>query len=670
MIFVGNNVLHCSLLGYAMKKTKILVLTILLIVGFALNSELYQSYLTSFCSEYYYLDITPTDTTYDNLPMYLDEFAKKNKRPFFCVEVTDTVFGKTFVDIYCNDLAYEDLSENKQIYNGVFNSAISGKTEVIFHKFTDLKPTVDSVTVYFSAENYELESIHQKINKTYTSGYIHKKDTNGEKFFSICLWFLFGIIYLLFSGLTLQFQKKELFLKISLGYPKTKVILIEFIKDSSELIISILILKSFMSKFIYTDFNSVCFIISIIIVIVLNFSIYLSIHRINYKEILYGGNIGENTVANCYIVKVASMILTVLLLSMNIALIKPNINPLINSKYIESYHDFEFAKLNFKENSRYETEDMDSYYSQLLLDAYKSQKAIVSTNNTYMGEHKRAFISTNNLSFLIESGMNNLKDVSDYLIILPYDIESETEPVDLFIDCAYMSLESMIGVKREEIDVKICYAQKPSKALYLDLDNKRNAQLGYTVASNPVFIYCNTCNVDFSICDVKNISNSQNTYTLYEKDFLNSKTSYFLENGLLCENMSAKTVFTENRQSLIKTVFLSIVIILLQILLDVSLISALINVEYTANSVELALKKLMGYSVFKKNRPLIFLNIYSGTIGIMTSIIIFTMLSVNLKFVAVFAGFSVIVIEILILLLFIRRFEKKSIVKIIKGGVV
>lgn len=212
---------------------------------------------------------------------------------------------------------------------------------------TDMPTLNDTVKVYFAAEKYELKSIHSQINQNYTTGLIQESETNGEKIFSIGLWLLFGIFYILFSGLNLQFNKKELFLKISLGCTKRKVVLTEAAKDGAELILSAAFIWLALEKFIYTNFNLYIFVIAIGLVFIANIFIYLTIYKIKYKEILYGGNIGEATVANCYIVKVVSMVLTVLLLSMNIALIGVNISPIINTKYIENYRDYEFAKLDF-----------------------------------------------------------------------------------------------------------------------------------------------------------------------------------------------------------------------------------------------------------------------------------------------------------------------------------
>ncbi len=653
-----------------MKKTKILITLILLIFCFVLNSELYQSYLTSFGSDYYYVNITSDESSYEALPLYLDDFGNINKRPVFYVEIKDETAGQTRVNIYCTDSAYTDLTEKRQIKNGIFKGAISGTTTVNLYKMTDMPTVNDTVKVYFAAEKYELKSIHSQINRNYTTGLIQESETNGEKLFSIGLWFLFGIVYLLFSGLNLQFNKKELFLKISLGCTKRKAVLTEAAKDGAQLVLSAAFVWLALEKFIYTDFNLYIFVIAIGLVFIANIFIYLTIYRIKHKEILYGGNIGEATVANCYIVKVVSMVLTVLLLSMNIALIGENISPIINTKYIENYRDYEFAELDFSHCEQDEYFDDSLYYSELLLDGLSSGNAVVSINNPYFGDGGKDFIFTNDNSFLIESGLDDFVNNGENIIILPYDIGDEKEPEEVILKCAYSSIKGVTGAEEEDIEVNIVYAEKPSKALYIDLNDKVNAQLGYAVSKNPVYIYFNTDNFSFLKIDSNELWETQSKYALYKNGFLKGAIASIDYEGMLSQSKSADSVFSDNRQTLVKTVFLSVVIILLQLLIDFSLINALIKVEYSANAVELTLKKLMGYSVFRKNRSLIFLNIYSGAIGIMTAVVGFYLLSVSLKVVAVIAGLAVMAIETLILIMTIRRFEHLNTLRIIKGGVI
>ena len=650
-----------------MKKTKILITIIVLLFCFTLNSELYQGYLTSFKANYKYLSITPTEENYQEFPQFITDLSENYKKPFFYVEESTDEIGNGYVDVYCTDLAYQELTANRGLHNGTFKGALSGQKTLTFHDMQTLPTAPNTFKIYFPAEEYELEGIHKAVNLRFVSGMVHQDDTTGDNIFSIVSWVLFGIFYLLFCVLDLQFCKKEIFLKISMGLPKYKAALLESFKDTLLLLGTAFVLKSILSQFFYTDFHLSLVLFVFASVIVLNFCIHLfSIYRMHYKEIIYGGHIGEQTVSNCYLVKVASMVLTVLLFSMNIALIGANIQPLVHAKEVKAYQDYSFAKLDVSKENLSEVDELPTYYRQLVTEGYQKGAVQISINNPFMGENGRPFIFTNNMDFLLKSGVRNFENHGENIIILPYNCTKE-ESKELLLSICSTCIEMNVGCKAEDIEYKVLTAQKPSKALYFDVKEPIHAQLGYVIAKNPVFMYCNTSQLEF--CDAQNnFVNPECQNALFSKGFLENDFEFLQKSNVTLEAVRAEHVFNSHKMSLIKTVALSFSIIALQILIDLSLISALIRVEYSANCMELSLKKIMGYSVLTKNKSLIFLNVYAALIGIMIAVILFFLLQIPLKIVAVLSGLFVMSLEILIMLWAIERFERANVMKMIKGG--
>lgn len=650
-----------------MKKTKILITILLLLFCFTLNSELYQGYLTSFKANYKYLAITSTKENYSKLPEFINDLSENLKKPFFYVEESTDKIGNRYVDVYCTDLAYSDLAEHCGLQEGIFKGALSGQTTLAFHDMKTMPSAPDTFKIYFPAEEYEIQGIHRAVNRSFVSGFVHQEKNTGEKMFSIASWVLFGVFYLLLCVLNLQFNKKEIFLKISMGLSKSKATLLEAAKDAALLVSVAFILKYILCHFFYTDFNLSAIFFAFATVIVFNTCIQLlSIYRLNYKKIIYGGHIGEQTVSNCYLVKVASMVLTVLLLSVNIALIGANIQPLLYSGEAKKYENYSFAKLTASKENRSEADELPQYYKRLVTEGYKKGAVQISVNNPFMGEEGRPFIFTNNMDFLLQSGVKNFENNSENLILLPYNCTKEESEEFLLNICSTFT-EMNTGYKAEDIEYKVLTAQKPSWALYFDLEDRVHAQLGYAVAKNPVFIYCNTAQLDFD--DAKKDFVNPNLHdVLFSEDFLENDFEFLKENSIALEKISAESVFNSHKIMLIKTVSLSFSIIILQVLIDLSLISALIRVEYGANSVELSLKKIMGCSVLSKNKSLIFLNVYAALIGILIAEIIFFLLQIPLKSIAVFAGIFVMLLELLLMLWAIDRFERVNIMKMLKGG--
>ncbi len=648
-----------------MKKIKILITIILLIFCFILNSELYQSHLTGFTAEYSYVNVTLQEENRENFFTYIHELSRSTKKPFFFINQTCDMLGETHLDIYCTENAYIELTEKRQLTQGVFKGALSGATSVSFHDLNTAAPIMEKIKLYIGGKNYELIEIYKKINQRFSTGYFHQDDNKGEFLFSAGLWALLGVFYLYISALDLQFRKKEIFLKISLGMPKRRVILENAIIDALVLSLTAVVMRAVFKLYFFTDFNLFAMILTLALIIILNFVIYLSLYRINYKKIIYGGNIGEATVSNCYLIKVASMVLTLTLLSVNVGLISVNIKPLINYKSVEKYEALCFVHLSQDKST--ENDDLSPYYNKLLIDSIKTNSSTFSMNNPFTGG-KRDFILTNDLSVLIKSGVKDYVNNGESIIILPYNCNNEEETEKFLLDTCSFYIKLVMGIKSEKIDFKILNASKPSRALYFDLDDSVNAKLGYAVADNPVFIYCNTENISFDSCDEELLSSSNGLEIMYETEFLNNSHSFLEENEINLEVISAESVFNNNKTVLTKIVSLSLILIILQLLIDFLLISALIKIEYNANAIELAVKKIVGYGIFSKNKSLIFLNVYSALIGIMTAIIIFFLLQISLKLVALGCGGIVLILETVITAWAISRFEKRNVIKIIKGG--
>ena len=118
-----------------------------------------------------------------------------------------------------------------------------------------------------------------------------------------------------------------------------------------------------------------------------------------------------------------------------------------------------------------------------------------------------------------------------------------------------------------------------------------------------------------------------------------------------------------NRIILLNSILSGIVL-----LLELLLIVVIIKLEYMVNFRILSIKKILGHKIFRKNGATIFLNvaILAGATGI--NILITTMFDGFRWFHPVICGTLMFVVETIIMILNINRYEKINVIKILKGG--
>ena len=122
------------------------------------------------------------------------------------------------------------------------------------------------------------------------------------------------------------------------------------------------------------------------------------------------------------------------------------------------------------------------------------------------------------------------------------------------------------------------------------------------------------------------------------------------------------------KSSLLRVVLLNSIISLFLMVLEMVIIVTIIKLEYMVNAKELSIKKILGYSVFHKNRTIFLLNFCGAGISIITMIIVSLMFEITKVSTVLLVGTALTVIEAGLIVLNILKLERTNIPKILKGG--
>ena len=365
------------------------------------------------------------------------------------------------------------------------------------------------------------------------------------------------------------------------------------------------------------------------------------------------------------------MIVAIASLSVNVALISENGRYLGYYRYINQYDDY--GLIHVSPAMDITADDYNNEFSiiktNLFLDCYAQNKVGFSLSFAQDIEGIPIITLNANMSNLVGnqsllSGLGNC----DYHVFVPQDrtkIHGEDN-----IEFALQTAVGLFGQDTSSIQYEVIYYDN-TDVLYFDFLETSKLPVGFDKVENPIFVYCTLSDEQFntiiqSIDDLTHESTFNNfLFKLTEEEVENISTI----SGL--KAVSYKSLVDQCGQykiSLLRIVLLNSIISLFLMMLEMVIIVTIIKLEYMVNAKELAIKKILGYSVFNKNKTIFLLNICGAGISIITMIVVSLMFEVTKVSTVLLVGTALTVTEAGLIVFNILELERTSIPKILKGG--
>lgn len=655
-----------------MKKVKYIVCFFLLLFCLILNSELYQSYLESYTSVFNYMDIGYfIGREYDkDIMQAVKESTKKNNIKFFIVDKKVKSAFSTELSIFCDEETELFLSDKYEITSGSYESLFSGKTDVLYKAISEAKINEDnSQRFYFIGDIEGIRLVREDFAENYTVTLIKNEDKSINQWLAIGVWTLLCLMIVLLTRLDIQFQKKEAFVLLSLGKDKWKIIGKNILIDTTVLSIMFSFIKCILSFIAYTDYNIDITMIMFIVTLAANALLYFSMLKLNFKQVLYGANLKSSLLSDCYVIKAVSMIVTVAVLSVNIVLVIENGNVAAQYKKIDYYEDYKFITYSLKNpdptNFNLWGETETKIFKQLY-----DKVDVKFSYSTISGDDCRMIVmdkeSAVHLAGLPEDEINSMTD--DYRVYAPDD-----EQKLRFAEENYtFPLNNVFPLSGEvKGDIATYYDNK--EVICFDVQPEMGEINGFAVEENPIIMVCNFDKENMTGESFNGLTNTMFLITEEEIAELESSEA-FKALGVEIETMGVVERCNEYRANVMRTLLLSSVISVFMLLLELAIITTIIKLEYTINATESAIKKVIGYSVYKRNKTIFLLNLFAALIGVLTVVVAALMasfaklLGLSQWYTVVLAGVGLLVLEWPVMLYYINKTEKTNIPKILKGG--
>jgi hypothetical protein len=648
-----------------MKAVKYVLTVVVIMFCFVLGSELYQSHLQTFSNQFYFIEIENDDRSvvYSAVISAVEQYGED----VFAVERKDIDAFHSEIIIYATAGLQEKLASDS-IVEGDARSLFSGTTEVVIFPFEEVVENSDVTRYYFTGSKKTVSSIRQSIYSRIATSYIHKESITGNESLIYGVWiFSFGFLLLL-TWLDIQFNRKSDFLKISLGGSVGRIVGCNILSDTVFNFAAIGAVCLFLGDKISISYKLDFVLGAFFIFSILNALLYFTLFKCDYKEILYGANINGKLLSNAYLLKAVVMIMLIISLTCNLTVIVKNADVLKAYSRIDKLQGYNTLVLTADKASAEDPARFDKVKTQLFMDAYLQGRVLLSSSCAKLDEDEPIIVINDAALDTVVSNPEYFENrTSTFVVYIPENKTEEMDEEDIEF-AAGTTASNYFGLEEYSFDV-MTYTH--TNVVYFDLRKESELSYGFEMLSDPVIVYCNV-----SAAQINELLDEEK-YVEFGDRWQNiifdlQDTSFFPDNILSdigdVDFQSVVGQCDQYKSSLVRTVFLNSILSAFLLLLSLLLISVIVKIEYLINAKEIALKKILGYSIFRRNMGIILLNAFAVWIAFITGFIFSNMYSVFRTSTLCRVSLCVFVIDTILIMGNMSAAENKNTAHVLKGG--
>jgi hypothetical protein len=672
-----------------MKLVKLTITAFLLLVATTLGGDLFQDYLRHFEYTFDYTSFSlPFKVNGDEMTTEILETADDFNIMFFTVRHETDGIAHEIVTIYYSDVSIlEEIHQRCNIKTTEYSSILFGKTSIYALPFEKSSQELLTGEYYLVGDEQKMMPFKMALMDKYGGSLIRSGyDPMDDKIIVIAVWAAIVFVFLLLTLFEYSMALKGNAIEITMGRSPISILFRTVITDIVGLTIWQIILRTALPLFTNPSFLQSYAFIALVCMFAIDIIIYSKLFRLNAYEILRGNKKQRGLLASCYATKYIIGTLLITVVATNSAVIKEAIIYSTQGSFWEKYAQYNQLAI------RYVSDDQSLYISENgepstiemenLLINYKAYNTLFSATDVTL----MSYVGGKDLVGGTDIIAYN-KNLSDYLMEKMPDIDFSTlnegrvyafVPRRIFkTELTPLQVDNLNHIVNYFMDwdgnftdgADIVFYDKTVKLLAVEGNMRFNSKY----YKNPIVIFTN---IDELLHPRINIGDnnigSNNQFTMY-----NISKEVF-ENFAERENPDDYDVqiFHANIDDqyqyrwgvLRKTLFINTLLCILLICLNVLITIVTTRLNYSINAVELALKKIVGYTVFERQQKLLIGAIIGFLIGCTVAIIIGAMLDFNSVAYVIIVSLLFFAVDLAVIIKAINKTEKECIQKILKGG--
>lgn len=656
-----------------MKKIKLIVIYLLITIGFIFNGELFILYLDDFQKSYYQsgFDFVNREAAIEEEEV-IQDFLKAGKAYdvdfFFLDSRIISAYAKE-ITIFGTPNALKTL-QAKGILEGKHNSLFMGETQVRYEDFSNIKTMEKFKDCYYIGDPSQQEAM-----RLFKASLVGKYGGGLPKLFSsdketwlnlLAVWsIIFGLILLL-TIYEIISLKKEIMVRITLGEDVRTVFGKNALADIGILVSAFLSVPFILSPLSNVLFKIQALALAFMAFMMANTLINAAVLRVDFKKDIAARRSGGGLLTANYILKTMTTILTLIVLSSNFAILAQGYLMYKQGDFFSEHKNYSYYKLSYRVNNHLgrtisDTEKMNQeFYKRFqkfslqyndLTANYSSPYPVILTNRNSFEEISRV---SNALSEAVKSAGD------DYYILIPSGISEDSQEYaianEIFTTFLGRNIDSSIKTKVYDDDVSLVGIHNMGKYVSRPM-------------ANPIILFNNTLQqIDESQADKAMYYAYSTMYNIPEQDFNHFIAEYQLPDQIVVKS-NALDVYEYNWAIISRNMKLVVILSILLLALEIALISFIIKLEYQFNAMELALKKVLGYSRFARNKRLILITLVVFLVSVILAFLLRGLLGIAEGADLIWGGLILLAVESVFIAKKAGTMEKANVPAILKGRV-
>lgn len=680
-----------------MKYIKYLIALITFIAVAICTGEFYQVHVSNSGKADFVTFYLDENTDLEKFYEDVKNTAHENHVSAVCKEVNSAGIGlQSKITYYFSDLnSAAEYSAAFKIKEGYSKSLFLSGATVMFEEITEC-PQDGDVYINLIGDKISKRSFIDSIGEKYDVNTQFVKGENGGYFSSdafiiqIVLWIIACAVIAvlaLYESMTVQ---KETAVRCSLGENPFNIYIKKVLTDSAVLVL--LFLASFLFCSVFTN-SLFAFGISASLfaaLLLVNAIALLPIFKVKIDKAFSGVSGSLSLLSASYTLKLITCVLTVLVAAMAIGSASEVMRIKKQGDFFEQYKDYSYIYMMPKKGTlnaktptatvKYRLQKeffgntlLQTHYTNLLGlgDGVERElilcnrnakdnllKAIPGLTEEKISEEKMYIITPNYPGYEndTEFALPDLTGGKGYFFCHDYEVESIAYDTDISLPATKGSSGSIRCEIYENPVILFSNLDEGTLSIpndagtFIGMDEKTGVEIwdgGFGIPYYDQFLMFKVTDAEIrKFLDKYNLELSGGTY----------------EKVNVYENFKAEHERAEKMTGIFLVLFLVL------FFLETALISTVIRLDYSVNAKELAIKKVLGYSVFDKNRKIFAITIGVMLLGMIASVVISSVYKIANPF-TVAAGCGILsAAEIVIILMNIIKTEKAQLVKILKGG--
>lgn len=607
--------------------------------------------------------------TTDETDMIKDIYSSAQKNKVEVFTYTDSPlssFEKQY-DIYGTKNVEKYIGELLNIEGKSYSSLLLGEISFNFHSLDTHTGIENTPNFYVIGSNENIQAFKMELIDTYAGNHPEEGyNKDGARNLIISIWILMILVILILTFYTMEFQKKEYLIKVSLGTNINRLIWQSILFDTITLTISFIAIVFFIKDFTSILPSLSLSIIMFLVLIILNSLIYMGLRFHDIRRTFSNSKKSKKLLFLTYGLKSITAVITIFVISSNIALILESYNLYKQKDFFATHDEYSYTRLEYQpvENTQDGTgliEEIERFQTDFYVEFYDTFNPIVLSSTLGMFDNDGILANRNAVPYLKEQ-IPSLKEQElekDIYFIAP----SNNVPSLIELELALKHLQG----ENLEYNYEILTYEESVEVIALD----ENTLYDSKPIKNPVILLNNMDSQQLT-AQGDNFVHAISVYPETMFKLSDSTFNDFIERNNFENELIVRTNVYENYQNhwiVAKRILLmNFIFSALVLMLEFIVIGTILRLEYQVNALELSIKKVLGYDLFSKNKGIMSLTLATTILSIITVAFTSYFIGIGNLTLLLIGGFTILALEIVLIVLNIKRIENTSVQKILKGG--